>query len=179
MCVVGEIDLPGQVSLWNPFECGYVRPVAPGMKMNRHHPSNVCSRHPIRSTAPDTLQEAFHARRLPQSPELREGSAIDRSAPHRAIHVSFKGRLILAHQLRACDVKRVARIRLVEEQAHPVDDRVQIQHRLPILSQDVDANAAILVEVRVVARSRQRNLWGLVWVTCLEGDPELVSPPFP
>jgi len=44
------------------------------------------------------------------------------------------------------------------------------QSRAPLISENVQADAAVGVDVRVVDTSREVDLWRLEWVVCREVD---------
>ena len=47
-------------------------------------------------------------------------------------------------------VERVLRVGLIEQIDEAIDDSIDVQHRLPVLSQDVEADVPLQVDVGVV-----------------------------
>ena len=102
----------------------------------RTHPSSL--QDPVVTTPPDTA--ARHAR------------------PHIPLEPLPVPRQILGRLL----VERIASVGLEEQELQPHDDGVEIEHRLPVLAQNIQTNIAFEVDVWVVDFLRALDLWRLV-----------------
>lgn len=69
-------------------------------------------------------------------------------------------------------VQRITRIRLEEQELQPDHHRVQIQHGLPVLAQDVQAHVALEVDVGVVDLLRAFDLGRIVRKVLVDCEAE-------
>jgi len=69
-------------------------------------------------------------------------------------------RNVLAVEVRGLVVEGIVRVRLVEDVHEAVDHRVQVQHRLPVLAQNVQADVPVQVDVGVVDGCLAQHLGG-------------------
>lgn len=76
--------------------------------------------------------------------------ALHRAATHRGPHVALEALPVCAQIFRSLLVERVTSIRLEEQKLQSYYDRIQVQNGLPVLAQDVEANLALEVDIRVV-----------------------------
>lgn len=75
---------------------------------------------------------------------------LDISARHSTPHIPLKP-IPIAHQIiRGLFVQRIASIRLEEQELQPHNHRIQIEHRFPIFSENVQTDIAFEVDVGVV-----------------------------
>mmetsp|Transcript_451 Transcript_451/g.1149 ORF Transcript_451/g.1149 Transcript_451/m.1149 type:complete len:210 (+) Transcript_451:341-970(+) len=101
-----------------------------------------------------------------------------RATTQRAAHDLLELAPVRLQQLRRFLVQRIIGVRFEHEEREPVDDRVDGQHRLPVLAEDVETHVALHVDVRVVHRRLTQDLWRIVRVRGwhLEVKGELASP---
>jgi len=59
-----------------------------------------------------------------------------------------------------------------EQVLQPDHDRVEVEHGFPVLSQDVEADVALEVDVRVVDLWNAFDLWRFVGVVGVDGEGE-------
>jgi len=93
-----------------------------------------------------------------------EGLASHVPPLHAPLHVQLKLALVLRQVPRRVLVERVVRVRVHEQVNQAVDARADGQHRLPVLSEDVEAHVAVVVEVGVVHLLRALHLGRFVRV---------------
>ncbi|CAH0367235.1 unnamed protein product, partial [Pelagomonas calceolata] len=82
-------------------------------------------------------------------------------------------------ELRRLLVQGVVGVRLVEEVDQPVDDGVDVEDRLPVLAQDVEADVALEVDVRVEDLRVAVDLRRLVRVHGRDREGEVVGRALP
>lgn len=78
--------------------------------------------------------------------------------------------------LRRLLVQRVARVRLEEQELQADHHRVQVQHGLPVLAQDVQAHVPLEVDVRVVDLLRALDFRRIVGEVLVDGEAEVEAP---
>lgn len=69
-------------------------------------------------------------------------------------------------------VQRITRIRLEEQELQANNHRVQVEHRLPVLAQDVQAHVALEIDVRVVDLLRAFDLGRVVGEVLVDCEAE-------
>ena len=96
---------------------------------------------------------------------------------HRPLDVQLKLALVLRQVSRRVLVQRVVWVRVHEQVNQAVDARADGQNRLPVLSEDVEAHVAVVVEVGVIHLLRALHLGRLVRVHAghVEGEHELAA----
>lgn len=72
------------------------------------------------------------------------------AAPQTLRHVRLEQSLVRLQNLRRVLVQRIIGIGLQEQVLQPIDNRVDGQDGLPVLAQNVQANVALQVDVRMV-----------------------------
>lgn len=85
-----------------------------------------------------------------------------------------KLRPILPEQLGRLVVQRIVRVGVVEEVDEPIDDRVNIKNRLPVLPEDVETDVTLLVDIGVVDLGVAVHLGRVVGVEGRNGEGEVV-----
>mmetsp|Transcript_14991 Transcript_14991/g.29182 ORF Transcript_14991/g.29182 Transcript_14991/m.29182 type:complete len:292 (+) Transcript_14991:73-948(+) len=109
----------------------------------------------------------------------REVLAINRVALKRALHILDKKRLVLSHGLGGLVVKRVIRVRLYKKNNETIDDCINIKHRFPVRTKNVEADITLIVNVRVVDLFDALHLGRFVRVHVRYCELECVAETFP
>jgi hypothetical protein len=80
--------------------------------------------------------------------------------------------------LRGLFIQRVARVWLEEQELQPDHHRVQVEHRLPVLAQDVQAHVAFKVDVRMVDLLRALDFGRVVWEVLVDCEAKYEASAF-
>lgn len=104
---------------------------------------------------------------------------LDASTRHTRPNIPLEALAVPSQILRRLLVERIAGVGLEEQKLQAHNHRVEVQHGLPVLAQDVQAHVALEVDVRVVDFLRALDLWRLVrevlrYVECEAEDAALV-----
>ncbi|KAJ8107795.1 hypothetical protein OPT61_g8616 [Boeremia exigua] len=107
--------------------------------------------------------------------------AIKRLAPHHPTaqttpHVPLEPFPVHLQILGSLLVKRIARVGLEEQELQTDDNRVEVEHGLPVLAQDVQAHVALEVDVGVVDFLRALDLGRVVREVLVDGEAEVEAP---
>ncbi len=103
-----------------------------------------------------------------------EVDPVEAPSPHRPLHVLLEGPSVGLQLVGRLLVQRVVRVGFEEEVLQPVDDRIDREHRLPVLAQDIQTHIALQVDVRMIDAGDALHFGRLVRVarTDLEGEDE-------
>lgn len=69
-------------------------------------------------------------------------------------------------------VEGIVCVGFVEEHDEAVDDGIHVEHRLPVLAQDVEAHGSLPIDVGVINGRHTARLWRLVRVRLGHGNLE-------
>lgn len=83
--------------------------------------------------------------------------------------------LVVPQQIRRLLVQGIVRIGITEQKRKPVYHRVDIQHRFPVLPQDIDTDVPLEIDVGVVDFGVAYDLGGFVGVVGGHGEGEAVA----
>lgn len=88
--------------------------------------------------------------------------------PHRPLEVLS----VVPQMLSRVLVQRITRVGLEEQELQPHNHSVQIQHRLPVLAQDVQAHVTLEVDVRVIDLLLAFHFGWVVGEVLVDGEEE-------
>jgi len=89
--------------------------------------------------------------------------ALDAATCHAGTHIALEAITVASQILSSLLVQRIASIGLEEQELQTHNNSIQVQHRLPVLAQDVQAHVSLEVDVGVVDLLRALDLRRLVW----------------
>jgi hypothetical protein len=102
-----------------------------------------------------------------------ERLSLDLATAHRRAHVPPEAVPVGHEVVGGFLVQRVAGVGLEEEELQADDYGVEVEDRLPVFAQDVEADVALEVDVRVVDLLFALDLWRLVREVLADGEGEV------
>lgn len=79
-----------------------------------------------------------------------KGDALDRSSTHSCACIALEAFSVGSEILSGLLVERIGSIRLEEEELHANDDSIEVENWFPVLSQDVETDVALEIDVWMV-----------------------------